>query len=194
MALTMTLIGFLAGSLPLSLWLGRLALGVDIRDYGPDHNPGAGNVWRAGGPALGIVAAVLDIAKAAVPVAVARLSFGVSGWALLPVALAPIVGHDFSPLLGLRGGKGVAATFGAWLVLAGPLAMLGLAVCLGVFYALRVPDAWTNAGGVTLFSLALVLTGAASVLVAIAVGCLGLLVYTNRAELREAPRPQLRSR
>jgi len=194
MTLTMTLIGFLAGSLPLSLWLGRLALGVDIRDYGPDRNPGAGNVWRAGGPALGILAAVLDIAKAALPVAAARLVFDISGWALLPVALAPIVGHDFSPLLGFRGGKGVAATFGAWLALAGPLAMLGLAVCLGIFYALRIPDAWVNAGGVTLFSLGLIVTGAATALVAVAVACLGLLVYTNRAELREAPRPQLRSR
>ncbi len=110
----MTVIGFAAGSLPLSLWLGRLALGVDIRDFGPDRNPGAGNVWRAGGPALGIAAAVLDIAKAAVPIAVARLALGISGWALVPVALAPIVGHDFSPLLRFRGGKGVAVTFGAW--------------------------------------------------------------------------------
>ena len=131
MVVFMTIVGFAAGSLPLSLWLGRLALGVDIREYGPDRNPGAGNVWRAGGPALGVAAAALDIAKAAVPIAVARLVLGVSGWALLPVALAPILGHDFSPLLRFRGGKGVAATFGAWLALAGPLAMLALAVCFG---------------------------------------------------------------
>lgn len=194
MALTMTLIGFAAGTMPLSLWLGRLALGVDIRDFGPDRNPGAGNVWRAGGPALGIAAAVLDIAKAAAPIAVARLALGISGWALLPVALAPILGHDFSPLLGFRGGKGVAATFGVWLALGGPLAMLGLAVCFGLFYALRFPDAWTDVAGVTLFGLGLVVTGAAAVLVAIAVASLGLLTWTNRAELREAPRPQLRSR
>jgi len=193
-ALTMTLVGFAAGSLPLSLWLGRLALGVDIRDFGPDRNPGAGNVWRAGGPALGIAAAVLDIAKAAAPIAVARFALGISGWALLPVALAPILGHDFSPLLGFRGGKGVAATFGAWLALGGPLAMLGLAVCFGLFYALRFPDAWTDVAGVTLFGLGLVVAGAATVLVAVAVASLGLLTWTNRAELREAPRPQLRSR
>ena len=194
MVLAMTLIGFAAGSLPLSLWLGRLALGVDIRDFGPDRNPGAGNVWRAGGPALGIAAAALDIAKAAVPIAAARLALGVSGWALVPVALAPIVGHDFSPLLRFRGGKGVAATFGAWLALAGPPAMLGLAVCFGLFYALRFPDAWTDVAGVTLFGLGLVVTGAATVLVAVAVASLALLTWTNRAELREAPRPQLRSR
>jgi glycerol-3-phosphate acyltransferase PlsY len=192
--LTMTLIGFVAGSLPLSLWLGRVALGVDIRDYGPDRNPGAGNVWRAGGPALGIAAAVLDIAKAAVPIAVARFVFDLSGWALLPVALAPIVGHDFSPLLRFKGGKGVAATFGAWLALGGPLAMLGLAVCFGLFYALRFPDAWTDVGGVTLFGLGLVVTGAATVLAAIAVASLGLLTWTNRAELVGAPRPQARRR
>jgi glycerol-3-phosphate acyltransferase PlsY len=190
----MTLIGFAAGSLPLSLWLGRLALGVDIRDFGPDRNPGAGNVWRAGGPSLGIAAGVLDIAKAAAPIAVARVALGISGWALLPVALAPILGHDFSPLLGFRGGKGVAATFGAWLALGGPLVMLGLAVCFGLFYALGFPDAWTDVAGVTLFGLGLVVTGAATVLVAVAVASLGLLTWTNRAELREAPRPQLRSR
>ena len=194
MVVLMTLIGFAAGSLPLSLWLGRLALGVDIRECGPDRNPGAGNVWRAGGPALGIAAAVLDIAKAAVPIAVARLALGVSSWALLPVALAPIVGHDFSPLLRFRGGKGVAATFGAWLALAGPLAMLTLAVCFAVFFALRFPDAWTDLAGVTLFSALLVTVGAETVMIAIGVACLGLLTFTNRAELHEAPRPQLRSR
>ncbi len=194
MVVLMTMVGFAAGSLPLSLWLGRFALGIDIREYGPDRNPGAGNVWRAGGPALGVAAAVLDIAKAAVPIAVARFVLGVSGWALLPVALAPIVGHDFSPILGFRGGKGVAATFGAWLALAGPLAMLGLAVCFGVFFALRFPDARTDLAGLTLFSALLVATGAEPVMVAIAVACLGLLTYTNRAELHEAPQAQLRSR
>ena len=38
-ALIWTLIGFLFGSLPFSVWLGRLVLRTDIRDYG-DGNPG----------------------------------------------------------------------------------------------------------------------------------------------------------
>ncbi|MEO0157410.1 MAG: glycerol-3-phosphate acyltransferase, partial [candidate division WOR-3 bacterium] len=52
-------LGFLLGSIPFSVILGRLFLSKDIRDYG-DRNPGAANIWRAGGgTALGLLAVLL---------------------------------------------------------------------------------------------------------------------------------------
>ena len=62
-----TIIGFFFGSLPLSVWLGRLVLKTDIRRYG-DGNPGGTNVAR-GQHRLGVLAIALDMLKAAAPVA-----------------------------------------------------------------------------------------------------------------------------
>lgn len=105
--------GFVLGSLPFSVWIGRKWLGVDIRDYG-DHNPGATNVLRAGGWALAALAATLDALKAAIPAGIAWLWLGYGGLPLALIAAAPIAGHAFSPFLHGKGGKAVAATFGMW--------------------------------------------------------------------------------
>ena len=60
-------VGYLSGSLPWGLWLGRWFRGVDVRSLG-SGNLGATNVYRALGPALGITTLVLDMLKGATPV------------------------------------------------------------------------------------------------------------------------------
>ncbi|MFC1713325.1 glycerol-3-phosphate acyltransferase [Candidatus Poribacteria bacterium] len=135
-------IGLLLGALPFSLWLGRLILHEDIRQYG-DGNPGAFNAWRAGGKLVGLPALLLDYLKGAAPVAMANFVSGVSGWWLVPVALSPVFGHAFSPFLRFRGGKAVAATFGIWTGLTlweGPTV---LGCLLGVSYSLQKVDGWS---------------------------------------------------
>ncbi len=107
-------VAFGCGSLPFSAWVGRLALGKDIRTYG-DGNPGATNVLRAGGKRLGALAAVLDAAKGLIPVGLAAFVAQFSGVELAVIALAPVLGHAFSPFLGFKGGKAVGVTFGIWI-------------------------------------------------------------------------------
>ena len=63
-ALIWTFIGFLLGSLPFSVWLGRLVLRTDIRRYG-DGNPGGTNVLRVGNRGLGVLVILLDMLKGA---------------------------------------------------------------------------------------------------------------------------------
>jgi glycerol-3-phosphate acyltransferase PlsY len=65
-----TVLGFASGALPFSIWIGQLALNADIRRYW-DGNPGATNVLRAGGKGWALLAAVLDMLKGALPVALA---------------------------------------------------------------------------------------------------------------------------
>lgn len=107
------LFAFIAGALPFSVWIGRMALGQDIRRYG-DANPGATNVLRAGGKGAAAAALLLDFLKGALPVGIAHFQLGFSGWALVIVALLPVLGHAFSPFLGGKGGKAVATTGGIW--------------------------------------------------------------------------------
>lgn len=136
-----TLIGFLLGSIPFSVIVGRLVADVDIRQYG-DHNPGATNVLRATGWGWFALAGLLDYLKGAVPVGIPWFFLGIHDWGIVPIALAPLLGHAFSPWLRFRGGKAVAATFGVWTGLtvgAGPI-MLGL--LLGLAFAVVVVSGW----------------------------------------------------
>jgi glycerol-3-phosphate acyltransferase PlsY len=111
-----TCIAFVAGSLPFSVWVGRLLLDKDITQFG-DENPGATNVMRAGGKWVGALALTLDVLKALLPVSIAYYGVGVQGWAIVPIALATIAGHAFSPFLHFHGGKAVATTLGVWMAL-----------------------------------------------------------------------------
>lgn len=155
-------LGFAAGALPFSVWIGRALLGRDIRTVG-DANPGATNVFRAGGSSwrgavAGLLAVLLDGLKAALPVGSAYALAQVRGWPLALVAVAPVLGHAFSPLLRGRGGKAVAATGGAWAGLTaweGPT-LLGLGLLL-VTRVLRA-NGWAVVGAMTLLLIWLLAT------------------------------------
>ncbi len=186
-----SLLGFALGSLPFSVWLGRMGAKADIRRYG-DGNPGATNAWRAGGWRIGLFALVLDVAKAAVPVALARAIGGLWGWSLLPVALAPLFGHAFSPWLRFRGGKAVAGTFGAWTA----LTYWEVPTVLGLSFALvrtaQVVDAWTVVLSFPIVALYLVLREAEPWILATLGANFALLIWTHRRELRLPPRGRAR--
>lgn len=193
MTFVWTLVSFLSGSIPFSMWVGRLALKKDIRQYG-DHNPGATNVARAGGWQLGVLAAALDIAKGAAPVWLAIHWLGLDGWSLLPIALAPVLGHAYSPFLKFKGGKAVAVTGGIWMGLLGIGGFLTAVAFLAVWYALLTVDAWSVMFG--LFSLLgyLLLIGISLPLAAIWLGNTALVGWKHRAELAQLPhlRPWLK--
>jgi acyl phosphate:glycerol-3-phosphate acyltransferase len=114
----MSLGAFTLGSLPFSVWLGRLFLHKDIRIFG-DHNPGAANIFRAGSPVLGMAAVLLDIGKGVPFILLARAN-GMSQTQTVLVGICAILGHAFSPFLRFHGGKGVAVTFGVLIGLGNP--------------------------------------------------------------------------
>lgn len=102
-------IGYLVGSVSPATLLAR-ARGVDLRSIG-SGNPGASNAGRALGRRTGVVVAVLDVAKGAVPAAC--FAALVDHRAGLVAGLAAVVGHVSSPFLKGRGGKGAASAAGA---------------------------------------------------------------------------------
>ena len=117
-------------------------MGKDIRDYG-DGNPGAANVFRAGGRKSGFLAVFIDTAKGAPFVAVAHSVFELPAVAVMAVALCAILGHAFSPLLRFRGGKSVAVTFGALLALPQHEIIIAFTVFVVLGFLLIETDAWT---------------------------------------------------
>jgi glycerol-3-phosphate acyltransferase PlsY len=113
----LVLLGFFTGSVPFSVIACRIFLKTDVRQYG-DGNPGGTNAWKAGGWSIGTLVVILDMFKGYLPVMLARRA-GLSGWELVPVALAPILGHAFSPFLKFHGGKALGTTGGVWIALIG---------------------------------------------------------------------------
>lgn len=120
------IVAYLLGAIPFALLLTRKS-GVDVRRVG-SGNPGASNVWRSIGPALGVSVLVLDCAKGAAAVFIAR-AVGLDREAQALAGLAVVLGHVFPPWLRFHGGKGVAAAAGAFLVVS-PIA---LGVAFAVF-------------------------------------------------------------
>ena len=182
-------LGFLLGAMPFSLWLGRLFLRADVRRYG-DGNPGAANAWRAGGWRVGLAALLLDYLKGVVPIGLAHFVFRVSGWALVPVALAPVLGHAFSPFLRFHGGKAVAATFGMWtgLTLGEIPTLLGLS--LVSFLAVQTADAWSVILGMAVVLVHLLLRRSPPFMLALWAGNVLILGWKHRHSLREPIRPR----
>lgn len=125
--------GFLVGSLSPAVWIAR-AFGRDVRASG-SGNPGATNAGRVLGVRWGVVVALLDVAKGALPVWAAVRWAGVD--AGMVAAVATVLGHIFSPFLRGRGGKGAASAAGAILVLAPWLALVAVGVFLGAVALLR---------------------------------------------------------
>ena len=111
--LGMVFSGFLIGSIPFSLLIPRWLKGVDVRQFG-DGNPGSANAFKAGGWACGIFALLLDYLKGCLPVLLANSYLSIDKVWIILIAIAPILGHAFSPFLGFKGGKAIATTFGVW--------------------------------------------------------------------------------
>jgi acyl phosphate:glycerol-3-phosphate acyltransferase len=125
--------GYLVGSIPTGLWVGRLVGGVDVRTVG-SHRTGATNVQRSLGTAAGLAVLLLDFGKGFVPVVAVRMITG-DDYLAAVAGLAAVVGHDWPLFAGLRGGRGVATAAGALAPLA-PLALLLTFLCLVVTVAL----------------------------------------------------------
>jgi glycerol-3-phosphate acyltransferase PlsY len=129
-------------SVPFSLLAGRWFLHKDIRDYG-DGNPGAYNVFKAGGQKAGYLAVALDVGKGVPFVFLAHTMFDLSGSALVIIAMSAVLGHAFSPFLQWHGGKAIAVTFGVLLALPQHQLLLALAACMVLGFLFIEADAWT---------------------------------------------------
>ena len=135
-----------------------------------------------------MLAIALDMLKAAAPVALAYYVFGVKGWGLTPVVLAPIFGHAFSPFLGFRGGKALACTFGAWSALTVPFGPFVMGGSVFLFHKVFTVSAWAVMGAMLMLLVFLLIAGATLPILAAWAGTVAILAWTHRADLRQPPR------
>ncbi len=122
------LVEFLTGAIMFSYIIGRL-LGRDIRNFG-DGNPGGFNLKRAFGLNISIIGSLLDYGKGVFPLYYIINHYDLKSYELTLIAIAPILGHMYSPILKFKGGKAISVTFGIWTALTN--------FVVAVFYAVMV--------------------------------------------------------
>ena len=183
---------YFCGSLMFSYWLARLAK-KDLTQVG-DGNPGAFNLWHAAGFKLGLAGVVLDFLKGYFPLVILTEHHFIEGIEIIPVSLAAILGHMFSPFLHFRGGKAIAVTFGIWSALTGFEVSLVYAIILAILLvgtkqvAKGKPvstevDALMVVSGMALLGIYLFMQNYAGYLILLWLCNLFLLTYANKAKL-----------
>ena len=153
------MLGLISGSVPWSIILTNLVSGKDARNVG-DGNPGATNAWIVAGWRVGLCSLILDVGKAAVPVWVglkylSNPATSIEHVFITVVAISPVIGHGWSPILKFRGGKALASSWGSWIALTQGLAFPVAVVFLGVFHLLQKNHAITvtlTVGGLMIVS------------------------------------------
>jgi glycerol-3-phosphate acyltransferase PlsY len=177
--LVMIVAGFVAGSIPWGVIVAKQR-GVDIRQKG-SGNIGATNVARVLGLADGLLVLLLDALKG-VLVTLAAARFDGDAWVIVGTGFAAILGHCFSPLLGGKGGKGVATALGVFVIVSPALALVAVSVFLVVAGRTRIP-ALGSLSGITSAAVYAFVTSAPVAIELLTIATLVLLVYTHRGNL-----------
>lgn len=111
--LIIIIVGYLIGSIPFALIIGKLCYNVDVRMFG-SGNLGGTNAGRILGTKAGLLVIALDVFKAFVALKLASLIISLMGIDIDPkvAGLAVVFGHCYPIFANFRGGKGVAAAAG----------------------------------------------------------------------------------
>jgi acyl phosphate:glycerol-3-phosphate acyltransferase len=135
-------VSYLLGSIPFGYLLVRIFTGDDVRASG-SGNIGATNVARKS-PMLGLATLVLDAAKGLAAVLLAERMAGPNHQLMAVAAMFAVVGHLFPIWLKFRGGKGVATSLGAFIL----LTPKSIACMLLLFLILAIAFRYVSLGSV----------------------------------------------
>lgn len=112
---------YLAGGIPTGYLVVKRLYGYDIRTRG-SGNPGTANVYRNAGALPGAVTLVVDAFKGFAPTHLSLFLYPRRPELAIAVGVAAIFGHNWTPFLGFKGGKGVATSAGVFsALLPGPM-------------------------------------------------------------------------
>lgn len=152
------LIAFLIGSIPFGLLIAK-AKGINIREHG-SGNIGATNVLRVVGKKYGITCLILDLLKGLLPTmaGISLITYAGASGAMglefltpyaqttsqsqaqilhILTALATILGHNYSPWIGFKGGKGIATSAGALIALMPAGVLILILVWAALFFSTK---------------------------------------------------------
>ena len=134
---------YLIGSISPALIISRTNAKRDIRKEG-SGNAGATNMIRTYGWGFGLMTFALDVLKGALATYAGGWIAGDVGMSL--AALWVVVGHNLPIYYGFKGGKGISATLGVFLVIRPIPTLVMLAIVLILLVIFRIMSVTSLAG------------------------------------------------
>jgi acyl phosphate:glycerol-3-phosphate acyltransferase len=140
---------YLIGSIPTSVWFGKIFYNIDLRDYG-SGNAGATNALRVFGNRAGAIVLLIDGFKGAAAIMLSSFfteSYTENHMVVFKLMLGAmaLLGHVFPVFAGFRGGKGIATLAGMTVAMF-PIAVL---ICIGVFLLFFLPTRYVSLGSIS---------------------------------------------
>lgn len=186
-------IGYLLGSIPFALVIGKVFYKTDIRQRG-SGNLGGGNAGRVLGKKAGLSVMTLDILKVAFAIMLASIFFG-GERVMIAAGLSAAIGHCFPVFAGFKGGKAVATMYGflfGMMIFGGyspwifflPLIAFMVILYLGKIIAL------SSIGAALIVTVYLCIAGASSGMIAALLLFDALIIWRHRENLRRIARGQ----
>lgn len=178
-------IAYLLGSISFSLLFSRHFKHDDVRAHG-SGNPGTTNMLRTYGWKFGLATLVCDVLKGVLAVLIGLWLAGRDGMYLAAVMV--VVGHNFSCFLRFRGGKGIAAAIGAYLVIQPVPSLIVIACCLVLVFITRIMSVGTITGMIASAVVTCFISGGywpwntASIIIAV------LTVFAHRSNIQRLMR------
>lgn len=176
-----TIISFLCGSIPTGYLLTKKFCGIDIRTKG-SGNIGSTNVKRIAGAKVSLMTQVVDILKGMLPVALGiyltknmELPLAADTY-LSIIAIAAILGHNYTPFLNFRGGKGVNTTLGAFVLIIPIPTLIGVAVHFILKVATSIVSIRSIAIGITIPIVCIIMKSSSSIIIATLIACILMIV------------------
>ena len=144
------LIGYLLGSIPTAVWIGKHFYQIDVREHG-SKNAGATNTFRVLGKKPGTIVLVIDVIKGVVasmsPIIfndIFEINYAFLISLRLLSSIFSMVGHVLPIFAQFKGGKGVATSLGVLIGLQ-PFAAL---LCFGVFLLIFIISKYVSLGAI----------------------------------------------
>jgi glycerol-3-phosphate acyltransferase PlsY len=190
------LIGYFTGAIPVALIIGKRMAGIDISKRG-SGNIGGTNVLRVIGFKAGVITMALDLAKAIVPVILARFIIGdslltIAGftldwrWGQVITALMVMVGHNWSIYIKFRGGKGAAVYYGSWFAIWPVVGLFGGIILIITVLLSKYMSLGSILGSLSILCLFIIMTltdASPPVYLIYSVLAAALIVYQHRSNI-----------
>ncbi len=139
----MLIVGYLLGSIPTAVWIGKSFHNLDVRDHG-SKNAGATNAIRVLGLKTGIIVLIIDALKGIAAVNLVLFFPEIfpteNTYVMFKLLLGvmALLGHIFPIFAGYRGGKGIATLAGIVIALFPGTVLISLGVFALIFLITRI--------------------------------------------------------
>lgn len=181
------IISFLCGSIPTGYLITKKFCGIDIRTKG-SGNIGSTNVKRIAGTKISIITQIIDILKGMVPVAIGiylartiELPISTNTYVSI-IAIAVVLGHNYTPFLSFKGGKGVNTTLGAFFLFVPIPILAGVAVHFILRLFTSIVSVRSIATGLTIPIVCIIMKLPSSLVISTTIACV-LMVIRHKDNL-----------